>query len=966
MATMIIVALPFVLALGLPFVRARLSAAAQGWLLAAVMAALVGLALLQLPAVTAEGALLTSVEWVPQLGLSLTFYLDGLALLFVLVVTGMGTAIVLYAGYYFEDRREAGRFLAFLMVFTGSMLALVTAGNLLTLFIAWEGTSIASFLLIGFKGKDPAARAGALQALMVTGGGGLALLVGLLLLGSAAGSMDLAQVLASGETLRAHPYYAAIAVLVFVGSFTKSAQFPFHFWLPGAMSAPSPASAFLHSATMVKAGIYLLARLTPALGDTALWSNTLLVFGLATMLLGAVLALGKRDLKACLAFSTVSQLGALVALIGLPDAEGIKAAMVGILAHALYKGALFLVASAVDHATGTREIDRLGGLRVQMPGFALVTALSALSMAGMIPLFGFVAKELLLDAALHTADATAALIVIIVSAALTVTMALILFWDVFMGESRFATDHGADPAHDGAHVGEHDHTPHFHAPPRPLVYGPAGLALLSVLGGVGISPLVTPLVQPAVGKSIALYLLPPEGINTAFILSTLAIAAGVGLFVLRRVWLAWTFPALPSGPQVYQALVGAVEAFADLLLKSQNGRIRYYLLVILVAVSLLMSTAGLGALVDVSAITVTVRSAADVLKAVLLALALLATLASILFKRHLLAALALGVAGYSIGGVFLLEPAPDVALVQFVVETLATVLIIMILVRTSDEERARAMQNLWGGPRVGLWRDIALSAVVGVGVTLFALAAVNNRPNPQTVATWHLENALPATGVNDVVAAIVTDFRGMDTLVEITVFGIAALGVLTLLAPQTPGKRLPRLLRRGQPVPDTASTATATEEQALVDAPVLTLSFSNALNRFAARIVLAVALLISAAHILYAGAAPGDGFTAGVIAGLGVALWYVVFGYAETRARLRWLHPATFIGVGLALALLNAALPLLFDRAFFAFTLVPLELPAGIKLASTTAFEVGIFLTVFGGISAVMEAITHPKEVELL
>lgn len=418
-----------------------------------------------------------------------------------------------------------------------------------------------------------------------------------------------------------------------------------------------------------------------------------------------------------------------------------------------------------------------------------------------------------------------------------------------------------------------------------------------------------------------------------------------------------------------------MERLGDLVLTSQNGRIRYYLVVILTTVILLNAIAGLPTLLSFSRLSIEIRSAADILKIMLLALTIVMTLASVLFKRHLIAALALGVAGYSIGGLFLLEPAPDVALVQFLVETMATVLIIMILVRTSEPERAEAMKNLWGGSRAGLYRDLALAVLVGSGVTIYALAAVGVRPRPETIATWHLANALPETGVTDVVGAIVTDFRGMDTMIEITVFGMAAMGVLTLLAQPATGKRLALrqalrpLLRRPTTTESSVSAdgdaSVATAESAVEpEIPVYTFTFSDPLNRFAARFVMPVALLLSFTHILYGGSAPGDGFTAGVIAGLAVALSYVVFGYEGVRSQIRWLHPAAMIGIGLNLSLLNAVLPLFFNREFLAHTLLPVSLPASIKLASTTLFEIAIFLTVIGGISAIMEAITHPHEVE--
>jgi NADH:ubiquinone oxidoreductase subunit 5 (subunit L)/multisubunit Na+/H+ antiporter MnhA subunit/multisubunit Na+/H+ antiporter MnhB subunit len=929
---------PFLLALALPVLRIR--AHVIGGLTALVMAFLFVLALLQLPAITQVGAMTVSIPWIPQLGLTLSLYIDGLALLFVLLITGIGAAVMLYAGYYFEDGRQAARFLSLLLAFTGSMLALVLAGNVLTLFIAWELTSITSFLLIGFYGKSEAARRGASQALMITGGGGLALLVGLLLMGSASVSLELADLLANGELLRAHPWYTAFVILILIGCFSKSAQFPLHFWLPGAMSAPTPASAFLHSATMVKAGIYLLARLSPILGDTPLWTMALPAVGLATLLIGAVLALRQRDLKGMLAYSTISQLGALVALIGLPNGDGLKAAYVGILAHGLYKCALFLVVGAVDHATGTRDIAQLGGLRRQLPGFAIVTAIAGLSMAGVPPLFGFVSKELLIEAA---EVETLALVIVVLSAAFTVTLALRLFWEVFMR---------APPTHADSL--------HFHELPRPLVAGPGLLAGASIVAGIGISPLVTPLVEPAVGKPISLYLFPPY-ITLAFLLSMTALAAGIVVFLTRRWWLAWPVPATPGGSQIYGGLVSSIERTADLLLRSQGGKIRYYLVAILTAVVVLLATA-IVPLVPFEAPPIEFSTAADVLKAVLLVLALVATGASILFGRHLLAALSLGVAGYAIGGIFLLEPAPDVALVQFLVETLATVLIILILARTSPEERQRAMANVWGQTRRGLLRDLSVSVALGSAMTIFALAAVNSRPTPNTIARWHLENALPQVGVSDVVASIVTDFRGTDTLMEITVFGMASLGVLTLLARPTPGK-IVRLIRRRNPT-DTAYAPVIEEPE---DRPIVyQWRFTNPVTYLAARLVLPFSFMIAVAHIAYAGVAPGDGFTAGVMIGLGIALWFVVFGYQETRARLRWLHPAPLIGAGMTLALANAVLPLLFGREFFAFTQVSGVSVADIKIASTLVFEIGICLTVFGGISTIMEAISHPQECEPL
>jgi NADH:ubiquinone oxidoreductase subunit 5 (subunit L)/multisubunit Na+/H+ antiporter MnhA subunit len=960
-----VIVTPFILAALMPVVCRYVRAPRLGWVLLAVMTGLFVFLLSRLPPGGGEAAQVFTLPWVPEIGLAFTLYIDGLALMFAVLVTGVGAAVLFYAGYYVEDYQRAGRFQAFMLAFTGSMLLLVMAGNLLTLFIAWELTSVFSFLLIGFKGADEEARMGASQALIITGGGGLALIAGLLLMGSAAGTMSLGEILSSGDLLRQHPWYSAITILVLLGCFAKSAQYPLHFWLPGAMSAPTPASAFLHSATMVKAGVYLLARFYPALGDTPLWSNALMVTGLATMLIAAVLALRQYDMKGILAYTTISQLGALVALVGLPNAAGMKAAMIGILAHALYKGALFLISGTVDRATGTRNVNELGGLRRLMPGLAVITALVGLSMAGVPPFFGFVAKETLLEAVMAQ---PLALAVVALSATLTVTAALGLFWDVFMGKTRISLPQMEHVDHDQHHpLGDdaYDYSHHYRVP-RWMSSSPALLAGLSVVMGIWVGPLATPLVQAGLGKPVSLYLLPPDGLNAAFAISMTALLAGTALFAVRRIWRSWSVRYAVSGTQVYGGVIRATEAVGDQVLKTQAGAVRPYLIIILSSVMLLLATvisSELGSLRDLS---FTFRGVTDVIKVLLLLLAVVATLASILFKRHLVAVLMLGIAGYAIGGIFLLEPAPDVALVQFLVETLVTVLIIMILARTSDEERRKAMDRLWDQTRLALGRDVLISALIGTAVGVFALAAVSARPSPSPIAAWHLENALPLAGVNDVVAGILTDFRGTDTLIEITVFGMAALGVLTMLARRGTGKAMALVQRRRVQTGEPNGSATregAASEQA---DSVYGSRFTSPLTNLAAVIVLPLAILIGAAHILYGGVGPGDGFTAGAIAGLGITLWYVVFGYTETKQRLRWLHPVPLIGIGLVVAITNAVLPLLFGSAFFSLTKIEGVSVANIKVASSLLFEVAIFLAVFGSASAIMEAITHPREVEPL
>lgn len=932
---------PAVTALLTPALRKLPSKALCGWLIGVLVGGLFLAMLSYLPQITEQGALDLSIPWVPELGLSLGIYLDGVSLLFSLIILGVGAVITVYAGYYFDTTHELSRFYGLFLAFMSAMLALVLAGNVLTLFIAWELTSVLSFLLISFYNEKAEARAGALRALMITGGGGLALLVGLVLLGTAAGSMELSQII-SNAALRDNPMYSAFTILILIGCFSKSAQFPLHFWLPGAMSAPTPASGYLHSATMVKAGIYLLIRLYPALGNTELWQTALMGAGLTTMLVGAAFALRQRDLKAGLAYSTISQLGALVALIGLPEAAGLKAALVGILAHSLYKAALFLVVGAVDHTTGTRDLDKLGGLARHMPGWAVVAVLAGLSMAGLPPLLGFVAKETLLDAMLPN---PLALAVIVASAAFTVTMALILVWDVFWHEQRHEA-HGHE---------------HLHASPRGMLVGPAVLAGGSLAGGLGLQALVVPLLLPTIHHDLHLELF--HGLTTPFALSVVAVAGGTGLFAARGMWLGWArSPQYTQlrGTEIYAGVVSGVEKAGDALLKVQGGKLRYYLAAILGSVVLLMATAGLSHL-DLGNTQFQFNPNTDILRTLMLVLSLGAILASILTRKHLLAALALGLSGYAIGGLFLIEPAPDVALVQFMVETVGTVLLIVMLARIRSAEREQAMDALWKQSRAGLIRDIAISLLIGGGVFLFALAAIDSRPKPETIATWHIENAA-TIGINDIVGAIVTDFRGFDTVIEITVFSVAALGVLAILT-----TRRKNTVTHVHPVTEHTADPTHVEEDPEEPDLLHVSPFSTPMTRIISEMILPFAFIVALVQLLYGGDQPGDGFTAGVISGLGVTLFYIVFGYHEARRRLNWLNPRLLIGSGLLLVLVNGLFPLLTGNSFLAhLSLEGIDLPANLHLSSTLVYETGIMLTVLGGISMMMEAIAYPKEVEPL
>lgn len=956
-------ATPFLLALllSIPAIRDSLSQRIQTFLTSTVMAILFVSLLLYFPDLRAQGFAIEHLEWIPSLGISLSIYLDGLALIFALIVTGVGALIFFYAGFYFDEPAAYNRFNAWLLAFAGAMLLVVLSGNLLMMFVAWELTSITSFVLIGFTGeKDRAARAGAFKALFVTGGGALALVIGFVMLGAACGQIlypdegvrfvtDLPTILVT-DSLHQHEWFPIFAVLILVGGLTKSAQFPFHFWLPGAMKAPTPASAYLHSATMVKAGIFLFARLSPVMYKNALWTDLLLFFGLTTMFVGSYFALKQRDLKALLAYSTVSTLGAIVAMIGLPGQNGLKAAFVGIIAHALYKSALFLVAGTIDHATGTRVIDRLGGLRRQMPHLFAVTLISGLSMAGVPFLLGFVAKETLLDAMLHYGAPNTALILVVVvaSSIFTALAGYIVIYEVFISKAQ--------------------HSIHFHQPPRLILGGPILLAIGSLSLGALIEPVIVPLLELAVPKAFELHVF--AGFNDVFWLSAGILAAAMVLFSLRKPIIKRIgFPI--SGDVIFRKLIEYIDWAGQNVLHTQSGFVRYYLVIILGTVAAVLIASG--TLTTITAgesliptdLSVTII---DLAKIFMLLLTIAAGIYTVVVREHVKAAIAYGVIGYASGVIFLIEHAPDVALVQLLVETMATVLIIIMLGRINTATRRRVTANLWTGRHrhgFGFLRDLGISVVIGVAVFVFSLIALQNRPERRSIAEWHLANAA-LVNTEDVVGAIVADFRATDTLMEIAVFTTAALGVLTLLSRgrQGSGPLAPRATG------DTQSTRFENDGDHIIQDAT---SLSTPFTRSVSAIVLPIAILIGIAQILYGSSGPGDGFTAGVTIGLAISLWYVVLGYYDAKQQLPWFRPALITRLGLSIALLNALFPIVLGKGFMGHVEFDQILGIydfvgsfGLHITSSLIFEIAIAISVMGGLGIIIEAIAYPREVQTL
>jgi multicomponent Na+:H+ antiporter subunit A len=731
-----------------------------GTVLAVGPAALFGWFVTGLDDVTRGEVWAQSWTWVDGLGIRLAFRLDGLSLLFALLVTGIGALVLAYAGGYFKGDARLPRFYAAILFFMGAMLGLVLADDALSLFVFWELTSVSSYVLIGFNHEKEEARASALQALFVTGGGGLALLAGLLLLGQIAGTLQLSSLEAEASAIQAHPLYLPVLLLVLTGAFTKSAQFPFHFWLPGAMAAPSPVSAYLHSATMVKAGIYLLARLNPALGGTDAWHYVIMLAGTLTLVIGAVLAYGQTDLKRLLAFTTVSGLGTLTLLVGISTELSAQAAMIFLLVHALYKAALFLGVGTLDHETGTRDVRLLGGIARAMPLTAAAVLVSAISMAGLPPLFGFVAKEFFYEAKTEAEHAGQLVTVLsFVGSAFVAAAAGLVGWRALFGPKR----------------GETPKTPH-EGPPA-LWIGPVLLAAVSLLFSLLPDQLALPLVQPAAtamhGEHTELVLAPWAGMSPAFVQSLVMLALGVLLYLAHDRALELTGPLqrlAAWGPaRVYRLALDGLVALARWQTRLlQGGVLGTYLLVVIGTTVVLVGGVFL-ARVGWPEATFDEARAYELLAAA----AMVTGAALVVRARSILFAVAsLGIVGYGLALLFLFFGGPDLALTQLAVETLTVILFVLVL------RRLPPLRSL-SSPSKRI-RDAVLALAGGAVMTGIVLATAASY-HPAPLRTYFAEASVPLAHGRNVVNVILVDFRALDTLGEITVLGVAALGVLALL-----------------------------------------------------------------------------------------------------------------------------------------------------------------------------------------
>ena len=751
----------FVLALFAPAIH-RIKPAWSGGIFALLPLSLFIFFFSSISEISGGTEIVESVAWAPQIGVALSFYLDGLSLVFALLITGIGTLIIFYSGGYLHGHPHLGRFYTYMLGFMASMLGLVLASNVICLFIFWELTSLSSYFLIGFDHHRESARSAALQALLVTGIGGLALLAGLILLGLAGGNQEIYQLLGQGEAIRSHRLFIPMLILVLAGAFTKSAQVPFHFWLPSAMEGPAPVSAYLHSATMVKAGVYLVLRFSPVFSGSAAWHGSLTLFGGLTMIAGAWLAIVQTDMKKLLAYTTVNGLGMLVFLTGLGTPLALQAAVVFLIAHALYKGSLFLSAGVVDHETGSRNVQQLRGLYRRLPLITVAAGLAGMSMAGLPPLVGFVGKELIYETVLAAPGPGR----IAAAAALLANTLLLAATAVLLIRPFFRRPAQGD-------VSDSGHRISLDLWLAPVVPAAAGL-IFGLHPGLLSATLVSPAASAAAAGHVETHLALWHGFSPMLILSLVTIALGFavyGVYTSRHTLVdRWRWVG-SFGPDRWYAIgLDALKGLAHWQTRFfQSGYLHHYVLTIVLTAVILTAFTMIRLKSFLIAPTDLQISAYEL---VIVVLMLLAALVAVTSKTRMSAIVAMGVIGYGLALIFVDFGAPDLAMTQFIIETMTVILFVLVIYRlphyTVISSRGSRLFN------------VLVAAASGALMTSLVLVAHGIREGSR-LSGYFADNSLLLAHGRNVVNVIIVDFRGMDTLGEITVLSLAGIGVYTLL-----------------------------------------------------------------------------------------------------------------------------------------------------------------------------------------
>ena len=904
------------------------------------------------PQIAHGGVIREEFMWLPSLGLNFVLRMDGFAWLFSILVLGIGTLVSLYARYYMSPEDPVPRFFSFFLAFMGAMLGLVLSGNLIQIVFFWELTSLFSFLLIGYWHHRSDARRGAYMALMVTGAGGLCLLAGVMLLGHVVGSYDLDAVLAAGDQIRAHSLYPILLTLILIGALSKSAQFPFHFWLPHAMAAPTPVSAYLHSATMVKAGVFLLARLWPALSGSEQWFWIVSGAGACTLVLGAYCAMFQNDLKGLLAYSTISHLGLITLLLGLNSPLAAVAAVFHILNHATFKASLFMAAGIIDHESGTRDIRKLSGLFKLMPYTATLAMVASASMAGVPLLNGFLSKEMFFAETVFINSTKwveiALPVIATVAGTFSVAYALRFTVDVFFGP----------PATDLPHT-PHEPPRWMRAPVELLVFT---CLMVGIFPAQTVGPLLAAAAQPVVGGQLPEYSLAIwHGLNAPMIMSLIAMSGGIVLYVLLRKQLKLNrFPLPPlirffNGKRFFERSVVVIMRGARRIerrVSTQRLQSQLFLLVLAAVVAGLipMIYSGLSwgdrPKIPGSIVFVTLW-----LMAIACALG-----AAWQAKYHRLAALTMvSVCGLMTCVTFVWFSAPDLALTQLVVEVVTTVLILLGLRWLPRRiEEVSPLPRILRKARIRRLRDLLLSTVVGGGMALLSYAMLT-RQTPNDISSFYLSRALPEGGGSNVVNVMLVDFRGFDTLGEITVLAAVALTVFALLRRFRPPKEsmeLPaqqRLLAKDV-VTDLVNPRSASDTA---------LGFMM-VPAVLVRLLLPIAFVVSMYLFMRGHNQPGGGFVAGLVMSVAFILQYMVAGTQWVEAQMS-LRPLRWMGTGLLFATITGLGAIGFGYPFLTTHTAHFNLPllGDIHVASALFFDIGVFAVVVGATLLILTALAH-------
>jgi multicomponent K+:H+ antiporter subunit A len=918
----------------------------EAWLAGAFTLASTALLVALYPQVANGGVVRASVPFITQLGLDLQLRVDGYAWMFAMLITGIGALVVFYARYNLSAADPVPRFFSFLLAFMGAMLGIVMSGNLIQMVVFWELTSFTSFMLIAYWYHRAEARRGAGMALTVTAAGGLCLLAAVLLIGEIVGSYDLDRVLESGDAIRAHGWYPLVLVLVLIGAFSKSAQFPFHFWLPHAMAAPTPVSAYLHSATMVKAGVFLLARLWPVLSGTDLWFTLVCGAGLASLLLGAVAALFQRDIKGVLAYSTISHLGLITLLLGMNSPLALIAAVFHMMNHATFKASLFMAAGIVDHETGTRDLHRLRGLGRVMPITATLAIVATAAMAGVPLLNGFLSKEMFFAETIFAGEAPWLRIgmpaVATLASVFSVAYSLRLAHRTFFG-----------PASQKLPRAPHDPNRWMLAPSALLV---SACILVGVVPAHTIGPFLDGAARSLLGEQIPEYSLAVwHGLTLPLIMSAIALAGGALLYALLFRHRAGALAPAPfsrplDGRRSFEVSMVVLMRTADRLLNTfSTRRLQPQLALIVFAI---VAIAGFTAMRSAAAPGEAELTPVSAAFALLWAIgAVCAIGAATQAKYHRLAALIMsGGAGLITCLTFAWFSAPDLALTQVSVEVVTLVLMLLGLRWLPkrleiDDERRRTPRA-----RLRRARDVALALVAGAGLASLAYV-IMTMPRTEGIANYFMKHALPDSGGRNVVNVILVDFRGFDTLGEITVVGIVALAVY-------------KLLRRFRPAPESMPVPRPQRhdsERAGRTDPDKSLPRGFMLApTVLGRLLLPIAAVISAFFLIRGHNAPGGGFVGGLVLATAFIVQYMMSGTLWIESRMR-IHPQYSIGMGLLLAGGAGCAAWLMSRNFLSNLAWHGQVPliGELHLSSTLIFDLGVYLLVVGATVLMLIALAH-------